>query len=91
MDRYDPERSDCWKGAPRKSPAGIRHRSIISNSWQILLTGVIGDAVIGGDSLVWIEDAEKYALVGLNVNVDEQVPRGQITAPFLVFFDEIYQ
>ena len=51
---------------------------------------MMGDPEIGDDTLVWIEDAEKYALIGLNVNVDEHLPRGQITPNVWVLVDTAF-
>jgi hypothetical protein len=38
------------------------------------------ESVTSGDSTVWIEDGEKYALVGLNVKIDAHLPQGKIAS-----------
>ena len=40
-----------------------------------------------GDSAVWIEDGEKYALVGLNVKIDGHIPPGKIAPNLWVLAD----
>ena len=40
-----------------------------------------------GDSAVWIEDGEKYALVGLNVKIDGHITPGKIAPNLWVLAD----
>ena len=39
---------------------------------------------------MWIEDDEKYALVGLNVNIEEHQPSGEITPNLSVLTDTTF-
>ena len=43
-----------------------------------------------GNNAMWIEDDEKYALVGLNVNIDEHIPSGEIAPNFSVLTDTTF-
>ena len=45
------------------------------------------DSVTNGDSAVWIEDGEKYALIGLNVKIDGHLPPGKIAPNLWVLAD----
>jgi hypothetical protein len=48
------------------------------------------DSVTSGDSVAWIEDWEKYALVGLNVEIDGHLPSGKIAPTLWVLADTIF-
>jgi len=40
--------------------------------------------------MVWIEDGEKYALVGLSVNIDRYLPPRKIASNLWVFSDRTF-
>jgi hypothetical protein len=43
-----------------------------------------------GNSATWIDDGEKYGLVGLNVKVDGIVPQGKISSNLWVLADTAF-
>ena len=42
------------------------------------------------NSVEWIEDGEKYALVGLSVNIDGELPPGEIAPNLWVLADPAF-
>ena len=74
----------------RRRPAVIGAAASVAHSLTAAYTSgrdLEADSVTNGDSAVWIEDGEKYALIGLNVKIDGHLPPGKIAPNLWVLAD----